>query len=74
MISAPIGPAPITSTVLPVTSPARDTPCQATDAGSITAAVRRSSPSGSRRSIRDGSVAYRTKAPSVCGNRAADPR
>ena len=74
MMSAPIGPAPITSTVLPLTWPARPTPCQATDAGSITAAVRRLSPFGSDRSIRVGSVAYRTKAPSVCGNRAADPR
>ena len=44
------------------------------DSGSMAAAVRRSRLSGSSRSIRDGSVAYRTKAPSVCGNRAAEPR
>ncbi len=44
--SAPIGPDPITSAVLPATSPARDTACQATAAGSINAAVRRSRPCG----------------------------
>ena len=43
-------------------------------AGSMAAAVRRSRSSGSSRSIRDGSGTYRTKAPSVCGNRAAEPR
>ena len=42
-----MGPHPITSAVLPATSPARETACQATLAGSISAAVRRSMPSGS---------------------------
>ena len=59
---------------LPATSPARDTACQATLAGSTSAAVRRSRPAGSGRSIRAGSLTYRLNAPSVCGKRAALPR
>ena len=41
---------------LPGTSPARETACQATLAGSISAAVRRSMPAGRGRSIRAGRV------------------
>ena len=45
--SAPIGPAPMTRADLFATSPARETACQATEAGSTRAASRRPSPSGS---------------------------
>jgi hypothetical protein len=73
-MSAPIGPAPITSADLPWTLPAWETACQATEAGSTKAASRRPSPAGSGLSILLGSVAYLMKAPSQCGNRAALPR
>ncbi len=69
-----MGPLPITSAVLPATSPARETACQATLAGSARAAVRSSRPAGSGRSIRAGRSTYRLNAPSVCGKRAALPR
>ena len=73
-MSAPIGPAPITRADLPWTSPAWETACQATAAGSAKAASRTPSPAGSGLSILLGRVAYLTNAPSRCGKRAALPR
>ena len=68
--SAPIGPAPMTSADLFATSPARDTACQATEAGSTRAASRRLSPLGQRpqhpagqgRVLDEGSVGVRESA------------
>jgi hypothetical protein len=73
-IRLPIGPLPITITRFPSRSPACETACQATLAGSARAAARSCSPAGNGRSILAGSAEYLLKAPWVCGTRAALPR
>lgn len=64
---SPIGPQPMTSTDFPSRLPAIVTACSATDKGSASAAVVRSRPSGSTRSIDEGTTLYSAIPPWVCG-------
>ena len=50
MLSAPIGPHPVTSTRCPASTPPRVNPCSATASGSASAAARIDTPGGTRRS------------------------
>ncbi len=72
--SEPIGPAPLTTTSRPRTSPARCTACSATASGSARAPCSVLTPSGSGRIWSARTTRSSLNPPSVCGSNAAEPK